>query len=180
MTVPWEIGTRKSGKMNYEAMHNNLLIFDDCMNKFGIPHIFIFGGLLGLIRENRLLPFDDDVEFACFSKDHRKMKYVIEELTAQGFYIPDKNECPMHDHFFIRDKEKIEIWWFDKIGNEYVYDNGIRYHQDFFDQSTEIEFLGRQWKVPRKPKEFLKITYGESWIIPDPKGRYILGRERYM
>ncbi len=178
MTVPWELNTRKTGKMNYEAMHKNLLAVDDCMSKYEIPHVLIFGGLLGLIRGGELIEYDDDVEFACFFEDHRKMKPVIEELTAKGFYIPDRNECPLHDHFFIRDMEKIELWWFQKIDQEYIYDNVVRYPKKFFDTLEEIDYLGRKWKVPSTPKEFLTVTYGADWTIPNPRGRYILGKNK--
>lgn len=176
--VPWEKGVRHSGQMNFIVMAQNLLSLKEIMDKHRITFVFIFGGLLGLIRENRLLPWDNDVEFACFFDDHRKMKPIVEEMKAKGFYVPDRNECPLHDHFFIRGGEKIELWWFVKIDNEWVYDNSIRYPVKFFDTLEEIEFLDKKWKIPSNPKEFLKITYGKTWIVPNPKGSYILGKNK--
>ena len=109
MVVPWEVGLDKSTPMNKEVMWNNMKAFKGAMDKHGIPFIIMFGGLLGLVRGGELIDGDDDVDVACFSEDHRKISLVIDDLKTQGFYIPEKNECPMHDHFFIRDGEKIEI-----------------------------------------------------------------------
>lgn len=176
MKVPWEIGTRKIGDMNLEVMNKNLLDFKETMDKYNIKFVLIFGGLLGLIRENHLIPWDDDVEFACFAEDHQKIGTVIEELKEKGFYIPDRNICPLHDHFFIRGGEKIELWWFQKIGKEWVYDNIVRYPQIYFDTLEEKEYLGINWKVPSNPELFLEITYGKDWKIPNKEGEYILGK----
>lgn len=170
----WAIGLNKSGKMNKEIMHKNLLDFKEVMDKQCIPFVFIFGGLLGLIRDGRLIDWDNDVEFMCYAPDHRKMKSVVLELENKGFRIPDKNECPFHDHFFIREGEKIEIWWFQKIDEEYIYDNRIRYPSKFFNDLREITFLKTNWKIPNNSKEFLEITYGKDWRTPNPKGKYIL------
>ena len=170
----WEIGHRKEPPMNYHVMHQNLLTFKKIMDKYEVRHIWIFGGLLGLIREGDMISYDDDVEFACFFDDHRKMINVVKEMKQEGFYVPDRDGCPLHDHFFIKGGEKIELWWFTQIDGEYIYDQSIRYQTNWFDSPEEITFLGEKWLVPNNPEEFLTKTYGESWRIPNPKGRYIL------
>lgn len=175
MIPPWEIGCRqKPSTMNKEAMYDNLLKFKSAMDKAEIPFIMIFGGLLGLIRDNDLISWDNDVDFACFAQDHTKIGKVVEELKNQGFYVPDKNVCPYNDHYFTKNGEKLEIWWFNKIDDEWIYDNHIRYNEKYFDTLEEIDFLDTKWKVPSNPKEFLTITYGNSWQIPNVNGQYIL------
>jgi len=175
--VPWEIGTRKTGMMNKEIMHSNLLDFKEAMDKQDVKYAFIFGGLLGLIREGKLIDWDDDVEFACFFDDHRKMKGVVEELKSKDFYIPDRNECPLHDHFFIKGGEKIELWWFTRVNEKWIYDNHIIYSAEHFDTLDEIEFLGKKWKVPHNPEKFLELTYG-NWKIPNKNASYIIGKDK--
>lgn len=176
MTVPWEIGVRKTGDMNLEVMNKNLLDFKEVMEKYGVRFVCIFGGLLGWIRENRLLPWDTDIDFMCFAEDHIKMAKVVEELKEMGFYIPNRNSCPLNDHFIIRDGEKIELWWFQKIGDEWIYSNEVRYPKGYFDTLEDKEYLGVNWKVPCRVEAFLELTYGKDWRIPNKEGRYTLGK----
>jgi len=176
--VPWEKGVRKGGKMDKAVMHANLLDFRRAMAEAKIPFVFIFGALLGLTRENKLIDWDSDVDVFCDSKYHRNIGKVVNKLKEQGFFIPCGNVCPLHDTFFIRNGEKIEIWWFDEIDDEYVYDNKVRYPKEYFKKTDRIYFLDNDWLVPCKRWDFLNITYGEDWRIPDPNKEYILGRNR--
>jgi lipopolysaccharide cholinephosphotransferase len=175
MVVPWEIGLDKSTAMNKEVMWNNMKIFKESMDKHDIPFIIMFGGLLGLIRDGKLIDTDDDIDLACFSEDHRKIGLVVEDLKSKGFYIPEKNECPLHDHFFIKDGEKIEIWWFDKLGEERVYDNIVRYDARYFEETETFNHKGVDWLIPSNPKKFLELTYGRTWTRPQKNGSYAQG-----
>lgn len=172
----WEQGVRQQGQMNVRVMTDNFLDFKEAMDRHGVRFVFIFGTLLGAIRDKKLMEYDTDADVMCYADDHRKIGKVIEELKGKGFFIPDKNECPFGDHFFIRDGEKIEIWWFSKIGKEYIYDNQIRYPQAYFDETEIITFLGHQFTVPKSSAAFLELTYGPTWVTPDPNGSYVLGR----
>ncbi len=175
MTVPWEKGLDKSKPMNQEIMWENLIKFKEVMDKYKIPFILIFGGLLGLVRDGKLIDTDDDIDVACLSEDHKNILPVVEELLANGFYIPEKNESPLHDHFFIRNGEKIEIWWFDKLDGERIYDQVVRYPEEHFEHPETFSHLGINWLVPKNAKDFLEITYGSTWNIPQANGNYMQG-----
>ena len=179
--MPWERGVRvKGGNMNVGAMTSNMLVFKEAMDKAEIPFILIFGTLLGVIREKEFIVYDSDADVACYAKDHQKIHRVIKELESKGFYVPNKNESPLHDHFFIRSGEKIDIWWFDEIDNDWIYDKYVRYAKKFFDTPEEVDFLNTKFLVPNNPKEFLNITYGSTWTTPfhinDSRSNYILDR----
>lgn len=170
----WEWGCRQGGWLNKQVMYANLLDFKHIMEKFNIKFFPIFGSLLGMIREKDCIAYDSDADFACLENDYYKMYDVVSELTKLGFFIPDRNCSPLHDHHIIREGEKIEIWWFIKVDNLWIYDNRVRYPEKYFNQPNEINFLGETWKVPNNPKEFLTLTYGETWITPNKAGAYIL------
>ena len=175
--VPWEQGVRQGGLMNKKVMKENLLSFRHAMEEAEIPFVFIFGTLLGIIREKGFIDYDTDIDVACFSEDHKKILSVIEDLKKQNFYIPNKNKCPLHDHFFIRNGEKIEIWWFDKIGNERIYDNIVRYSEAYFKPLEKMTFCDLSWNIPNNSEKFLELTYGSTWRIPNKNGHYILGQK---
>jgi len=179
--LPWERGVReKGGNMNIGAMTSNMLVFKEVMDGAGIPFILIFGTLLGAIREKGFIVYDSDVDVACYAQDHKKIINVVKTLESKGFYVPNKNECPLHDHFFVRNGERIDIWWFDEIDDDWVYDKYIRYNKKYFDNPESIEFLGTAFLVPNNPEKFLELTYGEDWKVPkhinDKKSSYIIDR----
>jgi phosphorylcholine metabolism protein LicD len=175
MTVPpWERGVRKGGEMDQRVMTDNMLKFKEVMDKHNIKFVLIFGSLLGAVRDGGLMSYDTDADVMCFAPDHRNMGSAVSELRYEGFVVPDRNDCPLNDHFMIRNGEKIDIWWFTKLRNEWVYDSAIKYPATYFDNLEEIDFLGAKFKVPQNPRKFLEHTYGPTWITPNPKGSYVL------
>lgn len=175
--VPWERGVRKNGTMNMEIMKKNLVDFKEVLDKYKVPFVIIFGGLLGLIREGRFISYDTDLDVACFNefirKDHWKLKLIKEDLKKKGFYIVGNDECYLHIDFFIRDGEKIEIWWFDKIDNEWIFGDTVRYPAHYFNNLQEIKLFDITFKIPSEPEKFLEITYGKDWKIPNSKAKHL-------
>lgn len=174
--MPWERGVRKGGQMNIKVMSKNLLDFKKILDDYNVHFVLIFGTLLGVIREHNFISCDSDVDVACFNeftrKDHWKMKNVKDKLEKKGFWIVDNNECYLHNDFFIRNGEKIEIWWFDKIDDEWIFGNVIRYPAHHFDKLEKINFLKTDFKIPSNPEKFLEITYGKNWRTPKPDSAF--------
>lgn len=177
--VPWEQGVRKVGTedMNKPVMYKNLIDFKNVLDSYNVLFVFIFGALLGLMREGDLISYDSDVDVACFNefvrRDHWKMKQIKEELRSKGFRVIDNDVCYLHNDFFIRDGEKIEIWWFDKIDDEWIFGDTVRYPASYFDKLEDIDFIGTKFKTPSNPKEFIRLTYGDKWKTPNPNAKWL-------
>lgn len=173
----WQWFVRQGGKMNTAVMRENLLDIKKVFDKYDITFVLIGGGLLGAIRQRKFIPYDYDLDLACFCRtdknDHWKMRWVKNELENLGFFVVDNSRCRCKADFFIRNKERIDIFWFEKIDDEWIYNNEYRYPAIFFDNLDEIYFLGTKFKVPHNPKRFLKYTYGENWKIPDPNAHIL-------
>ena len=161
--------------MNKEVMYKNLIDFKEVMEKHQIPFVLIFGALLGLVRDKDLLEWDNDVDVACFREDKWKTNGLIEDMVKKGFEL--QPNTPEHDTNFIRDGEKIEIWWFDKVNDKWVYDFNIQYEDYYFDSLDDLEFLSDLWLIPYDVEDFLKKTYGDDWRIPNRHKGYILRGE---
>lgn len=56
-------------------------------DEHGLPFWLNFGALLGMVRENRLLPWNNDVELGCWADDapHQKMIAVADALALAGY-----------------------------------------------------------------------------------------------
>ena len=176
----WERGVRHGGLLNEKVMNKNLIDFKNIMDTYKIPFVLIFGSCLGMMREFGkpwAHPADTDMDVMCFEPDHRKMKPAVEALKKAGFDVPDRNECPLRDHFVIRDGEKIEIWWFELIDDMYYYSPRVWYPKEFFSHLEEVKYKGKFYKVPSKPERFCEITYGKNWQIPRIEASYILKKK---
>jgi len=169
---PWMRGARYAGPMNTAAMHQNLYEVQQVLNKYKIPFILIFGGLVGVMRNGDFIDNDTDVDIGILETPstwhHAKMLKVKEELKAEGFYVADSNECyPLND-WFIRNGERIEVFWFIEVDAEGVYTNTIRYDKQHFLKTGTVDIGALRIPISSKWEQMLIDTYGRDWRIPKP------------
>lgn len=159
-----------------EVMRRNLVKIKEVYDRHYIPFFFIFGTLLGAIRQQDFIDYDNDVDIGAFWEDRDKILEANKEIIKLGFEI-DLSVSP-YDINYMRGGEKIEIWLFEDLNGMRCYDNQrcprVKYAPNFFKNFQIINFKGMRIRVPNNPKSFLEVTYGASWVTPNPKGHYIL------
>ena len=83
------------------------------------------GTLLGIIRDDEILPWDHDIDFAVwedeyskkdiikiFSTDKRfKPKAILEEMNSLHFFVKDSENKRLDINFYSRDESKAYIKW---------------------------------------------------------------------
>jgi len=172
---PWN-ECRQGGYMNKVVMAYNMRDFKRIMDANGIKFFLIFGTLLGAVRDGDYIDWDSDVDTGCYYEDYDKIKALDQKFRDVGFTVPSKEVIPPMDGYYIRDSEKIEIWFFRNEDKEYVYDKNIRYPVKFLDKLDTIQFSGDEYYTPSFREEFLDVTYGD-WKTPKRReqgGHYIL------
>ena len=175
MVEPWN-ECRQGGNMNKIVMAYNMRDFKRIMDTHQIKFFLIFGTLLGATRDGDYIDWDSDVDTGCYYEDYEKIKALDQKFRDVGFNVPAKEVIPPMDGYYIRDSEKIEIWFFKKGDTHYEYDNKIRYEHKFLDKLDTIQFSGDEYYTPSFREEFLDVTYGD-WKTPKRReqgGHYIL------
>lgn len=164
-----------------EMLANLSIIFKD------LDYWVDFGTLLGIIRENRIIPFDHDLDFGLMLKDLDKLEALKPQIEAMGHHLMIVNgwhhglEDPANVPFpriFYSKKNRIfaDIYLWNYISNTEV--NIVRHPQekttmyscleDYYINTKTIDFNGIKLKIPNNAEDYLKLRYGPTWKIPDP------------
>jgi len=161
-------GARYAGSMDKEVMAKNLLDFQIVMKKHKIPFVLLFGTLLGAVREGDFISYDTDADVGILSpqKHYRKMSAVKTELKALGFYMPNKDEIYHLNDWFVRNGERIEVFWFVPFDKECLYTADIRCSQTYLTDIIPFDFLGMTMLIPKQYVSFLCNVYGKNWETP--------------
>lgn len=159
------------GKLNDKVCTANLLALDDAMKAAGIPYWLSEGTALGVRRDGRFIPHDDDVDVATrICHLDAFVDNVLPTLEQQGFTVAKVlNKGRFFSLFrgealdvdFVEEghlcmfmtKTKGPFSW-DKCQNLEAHLKSLR----------PIPFIGRQFLVPGV--DYLRYMYGETWHIP--------------
>ncbi|MCI2227775.1 LicD family protein [Polaribacter sp. MSW13] len=143
------------------------------------------GTLLGIIRENRLLPWDNDVDISMMVPKKKQLNNLIVTLKKSGFRIRvrtiQKNTKPLiknnvriikvrNKHFFGLLKGNVCLEIFIKYnieGNAYwqVGEKVKNVPFKFYDTLKTVKFNDYNFLIPEKAIEYLTYRYGD-WQTP--------------
>lgn len=177
------------------SIHKNgiqlMKTINEQFNKMGICYFFDFGTLLGIIRDNRLLKHDLDMDVGVLCEEgiHNKVR---KNLLAVGFklvyeYMIEK--CVVEESYVCFDV-KIDINYYFNSGTKSIcylfyrapdkeYDDSmldvVELTCDRIDVTQEVEFNGIFVRIPENPEHLLEQRYGANWRIPDKNWVYWKG-----
>ena len=188
----WEYSQEggRTRPIDIEISFQNLLEVKAVFDTLGIKFFLSHGTMLGVYREGDILKHDDDIDIGLFLEDKPKMADAMGELRARGFFVPfegDPNKpvkgtgpdanMPYYDFVAIKNGEKVEGWFFELIGDSYIYDfprcgNDLKHPRKYYDELQDYVWKGYTWKVPNHIKDWLVMMYGEKWYIEDKNAKY--------
>jgi len=157
------------------------------LDRQNIPYVLEAGTLLGIVRENRLLPWDNDmdititsqytelllknrwrfylagyrVQLSCFKKDIGPFKKGMPRiLKIQKKYLYLFNGAKLLD-IFIKYPVGDEYQW--TVSQKYPVLKGAP--KNFYDEFTRLEYKGFLYSVPKDYIGYLEYHYGD-WQTP--------------
>jgi len=154
----------------------------DVLNKNNIQYALEGGTLLGIYRENRLLPWDSDVDLSILSDELNKKDNLIKDLCKIGYRIRiryfENDSTPFKKEAIriikIRDKAffgllkgnvclEIFIKYIDK-DNVYweVAGNTMTAPKAFYETYKNIKFSSKSFSIPTQTEAYLTHKYG-NW-----------------
>jgi len=153
--------------------------FTEILNKYNMEYCVMFGVLLGFLRDQDLIIWDDDIDFVIFEYE-KFLEHCQPELTDRGYIIePDirngKNcGCRIFHKGNQKTKHSPELGfpWLGIYVHEINEDNSIsfppediRYDPEDFFPLQEENFLETVIKTPVNPVKVLNTYFGEEdWL----------------
>ena len=141
-----------------------------------IPHFYTFGTLLGIVRDGRLISWDDDIDIAIFADDFQLVKDALVrsvekfeslfEIKILLRIYSNGNPASITIDCFEQGK-KLFMVNFDCI---YIEGNVAKQELNdtplhFFEGNDELLFFNTSIPVPQNYKSYLDYTYGDWHIV---------------
>jgi phosphorylcholine metabolism protein LicD len=79
-------------KKQSDSLYTLLKFIHDILVKHNIPYFIVGGTLLGAVRHQGIIPWDDDGDIAIFQKDANRFKKLIPLFEKAGYDIDDSQE----------------------------------------------------------------------------------------
>lgn len=154
-------------KENFNSRKNKA--FEECYESIldiNCP-VFVTGGtLLGIIRDNKLIEWDDDVDMDMMHEDFSRWKIELKDrFLKKGFVVrlKDSKNFPKMRIFAYGIKVSIDALL---LKNDKRIRPVYSYPDIFFKNKEIYHYKNLEILVPSPPKEFLKYVYGKNWDIP--------------
>ncbi len=143
------------------------------------------GTLLGIRRENRLLPWDNDLDISVHQIEIPKLNSLIQNLKTEGYRVRTRYFSVTSKEFRKGDLRMIKIrnkHFFGLVKGKVCLDVFIKYSHDqstyweidnktksvplrFYDSFKTISFQDKNYSIPEDTDGYLTYRYG-AWQTP--------------
>jgi len=155
----------------------NLKEIKQVLEQLGVVFLLGSGTCLGATRDKALMPWDDDIDLLSVlgvnGLTEAKVDAVADTLREKGYFI---YEFAMGNHkafATVKNYVRISLECVRVVDDAiYLFPGGFKIPATMFTQPKEIEFLGDRFLVPNPPEDYLRLKYGEEWMVPKKAGEY--------
>lgn len=139
--------------------------FYDIIKNFNVRVILSGGTLLGCIRENNFIEWDDDIDLELYRDEFNSIIHnLMQKLTQKNFeYYANLTE-PWEKISIYKEDQKIQIGTLYK-NKEYMITRIRKIPAYLFDNPKKIIFKNMDFYVPNPPEKFLNHVY-INWKKP--------------
>lgn len=159
---------RKKSKRSREIKFEILKMLKEKMDSHDIPFYLMYGSLLGVVRENDFIKWDEDVDVGVLGRFQNRLAAIIDHLhPLQLLRIGDYYFSLMYKDEFV------DVYTFTEEDEKYSYCGGLKRYFDeekeVFDEPSAIQFKGLDLLTVKDPIQSLERWYGLDWQVEKEK-----------
>ncbi len=134
------------------------------LNQAGIRFGPVFGTLLGMIRDNDFIDWDEDIDLYILKEDEELLRNAFWSLRDDGFDLVRFDKRGLYS--VMRDNEYIDFYVLRSVSPELRHTGGADFIFEKYVRDTVIyDFHGIPLAIPRESEDYLEFTYGD-WRTP--------------
>lgn len=145
-----------------------------------------FGSVLAAVRDNDLIPHDDDLDIIV-GLERDRAPTIREGLAQVSEFLGHKGHAvtgeKYYAHRFVsrRGMKKVDVFVGLFENNRIGWYPGERaaLPREIIFPPRTFSLLGNTCKIPRSPKEYLAELYGPNWEVPDPHFKHSAEQSAY-
>jgi lipopolysaccharide cholinephosphotransferase len=139
------------------------------LDKFYPNWFLTMGSALGVIREQRLLPWDDDIDSGIIESDFidsniSELQFQLEKIGISFKLWEENNAVKMNFRKYGEKMCFVVLYLSDD--RTWYYRPSYRFPSKFFRQFKKINVHGVGVRVPSLSEDYLTFIYGKDWKTP--------------
>ncbi|WP_456485642.1 LicD family protein [Hydrogenimonas sp.] len=152
-----------------ERMLELLEIFDDICKEEGLVYWLDHGTLLGAVREEGFIPWDDDLDVTMPREDYEKFLQIASHRLPETIFLQTKESGPASPVHYakLRDRRSTYV-------DKWEEGRNIHYHQGIF-----IDIFPLNRIDPAREKAYAKLLnfaklFSNRYVKMDPVAKYLI------
>jgi len=146
------------------------------LDSFGVSFFLRQGTCLGVIRDNDLLPWDDDVDVGSVIGLHgvteKSLDQIVVAFRNHGFLARIDHLSVSPYIPLVKYSTRIDWMCYKVVDDCIIQFPFLKTPLNLFTELKEITFLKETFLVPNPPEEYLRLKYGKNWKTPKKPGDY--------
>ena len=159
-------------RIDKEISFLNLRDFLSILEKAGIKTGPVFGSLLGIVRDNDFISWDEDIDLYILKEQEDKFDDLLPDLKENGFEMIRYERRGLYS--FIRNGEYMDVYVLQDVGGGIRHTGASFLFEEDFTDTVRHDFKGIQINVPKDVDRHLEFLYGD-WRTPVQYADFELG-----
>ncbi len=146
------------------------------LDELGVTFFLHSGVCLGAIRDNGIMPWDDDLDLGVIiglnGFKEELIGSIVSTFRENGFITGVRHSDQHISIPLLKYSVRTDLQFHHSKNHKIYHYPGILIPLSLFTDLKEIDFLGEKFYVPNPPEEYLRLKYGEDWRTPKKIGSY--------